>query len=542
MRDAKLTRRGFLGGVAASAAAAILAACGGSNATDTPKPAAPTTAPTSGAAVTAAPTSAAGSAAAATRPAGSATTGAAATTAPAAGTTAAGTTTSGTGTTGTTTASNVAVGTVPIPPPDKYKGQKLAMISRQEYFKGTQDVIDQELQTFAKQIGVEITNDHLNVDAGDTVSRQDAAVKSGNVQDMMYGAGYAPQWHQLDDIIDVSDVVEELQKVYGPVEDGAKIDAFFDGKWYGIPYQSNAGGYFVRKDWLDEKGIKVDSIKTWENARDVALEISDPSKNRFGWGNTWNRSGDGNSNILGPLYSYGGAYTNNEGTKVVFNSPETVAAITFLADIFTNAKYKNMLPPGINSWTDPSNNEAWLAGTVGLTQNAYTLYAKSYADKNPVYDKTAIVAGFIGPGTDQIINEPGSQYFVIFKGAKNVPLAKETAKHMVGGSPLLNVAKVSLGLVMPVYKGIWGTDPFYTNGDPSFPALRKLIEAPLPIKSKTGYTFPQTPSPGQNAVQSQYILPDMMGEIILKGVKVQDAVKAAHDRMVQVFEQLGLKQ
>ena len=95
---------------------------------------------------------------------------------------------------------------------------------------------------------------------------------------------------------------------------------------------------------------------------------------------------------------------------------------------------------------------------------------------------------------------------------------------------------------MPAYKGIWGTDPFYTNGDPSFPALKQLIQAPLPIKSKTGFSYPQTPSPGQNAVQSQYILPDMMGDIILKGTKVQDAVKAAHDRMVQVFEQLGLKQ
>src|SRR5438105_2603631 len=33
-----LTRRGFLGGIAATAATAILAACGGSKATDTPKP------------------------------------------------------------------------------------------------------------------------------------------------------------------------------------------------------------------------------------------------------------------------------------------------------------------------------------------------------------------------------------------------------------------------------------------------------------------------------------------------------------------------
>jgi len=93
---AALNRRRFLALAGGAVGSAILAACGGSSATDTPKPAtattgaAPATAPAA-----AAPTTAAGSAAAATRPAGSAPSGtttgsaAASTTAPA--TTAAGT-------------------------------------------------------------------------------------------------------------------------------------------------------------------------------------------------------------------------------------------------------------------------------------------------------------------------------------------------------------------------------------------------------------------------------------------------------------------
>src|SRR5207253_7586195 len=95
-----------------------------------------------------------------TAPAAATTAPAAATTAPAAATAPASSAAAGT----TTAASSGPVGTVPIPAPDKFKGQKLAMISRQEYFKGTQDVIDQELAAFAKQIGVDISNDHLNVD------------------------------------------------------------------------------------------------------------------------------------------------------------------------------------------------------------------------------------------------------------------------------------------------------------------------------------------------------------------------------------------
>jgi putative spermidine/putrescine transport system substrate-binding protein len=92
-----LSRRQFLAGAAGSAVAALLAACGGSTATDTPKPAAPTTAPTTAAAVTNAPTAAP-------------TTAPAAATAPAA-TTAASSTTTGTRVAGSAVATTGASGT-----------------------------------------------------------------------------------------------------------------------------------------------------------------------------------------------------------------------------------------------------------------------------------------------------------------------------------------------------------------------------------------------------------------------------------------------
>jgi len=77
MKRRALSRRGFLGGVTASAAAAILAACGGSSATDTPA-AKPTTAPTTAAAGSAPTAAPSGSVAAATKPAVTGTTAASA--------------------------------------------------------------------------------------------------------------------------------------------------------------------------------------------------------------------------------------------------------------------------------------------------------------------------------------------------------------------------------------------------------------------------------------------------------------------------------
>jgi len=551
-RFSRLSRRGFLGGIAASAAAAILAACGGSTATNTPKPAG-----TTGAATTAgaAPTTAAGAAttapttaaAAATKPAASAVTGAASTSAPAVSTTAASGSAVASGTTapsGSAVASaSGPVGTIPPPAADKFKGQTLNMISRNEYFKSAEQALDASLQDWAKQLGIKVNNDRVNVDTGDFATKVDAAVKAGNPPDLVYVDRFLSQFVQLGDLTDMADSVAQAQQVFGPVEDGSKINLMIDGKWWCLPYFAGANGWFLRKDWLAEKNIKPTDIKTFEQLRDAALAISDPSKNRFGWGLTTNTGGDGTGTVTSAVYAYGGAVYSNDGKKVVFNSPETVTAVSFLADIYTNAKYKNMLPPGVNGWTDTSNNEAWLAGTLGITQNAYTLYAQSFATKNPVYDQTAIAPGFIGPATEQVIATPGSGYLAIPKGAKNAELAKATALYLIGGPAFLNLAKPSLGLILPTYKNQWNADPFYTTGDPSFPALRQIIEGKLPITTKTGYAFPQSPSPiYEQGVNGQHILNDMMGSIIQKGVKPADAVKAAHDQLVQVAKQLGLPQ
>lgn len=563
MRESgRLSRRGFIGGVAASAAAAILAACGGSSsptattgAAAATKPASTTGATTTGSATTgstAATTAPAttGSTAATTAPATTSASGSAVATArPATGASAVTGTTAPSGSavaggSGTTTAaSSGPIGMLP-PPGDKFKGQTLQMISRQEYFKGTETALDGALADWMKLSGSKVENNRVNEDTGDVVSKLDASVKANNpAADLVYVDRFLSQLYQLGDIVDVSDVVAQMTDLFGPPEDVAKISLFIDGKWLGVPYFTNANGWFGRKDWLDEKGIKLSDVKTLENMRDAALAISDPSKNRFGWGLTTNTGGDGTATVTAVVNAWGGSVISDDGQKVVFNSPETVAGITWLADIYTNAKWKNMLPPGVLSWTDPSNNEAWLAGTVGFTQNAYTLYAKSKADNNPVYDKTAVIPGFTGPAADRVINSPGVGYFCVLKGSKNIPLAKATAMYLASGSALLNVVKPSVGLLMPAYKKLWDSDPFYTNGDSSFPAVRQLVEAQLPIKTKTGYNFPQSPSPiYEQAVNGQHILNQMMSDIIQKGTKPADAVKATHDQLVTAANQLGIKQ
>ncbi|MDQ2784413.1 MAG: ABC transporter substrate-binding protein [Chloroflexota bacterium] len=533
-----ISRRTILAGTAASAAAVLLAACGGSKATDTPKPVG-----TTGAATTAS-----SAAVAATKPAGSAVS---ATTAPAATTS---TTASGSAAVGTTaasgsapagtTAASTGTGTLaPMTGASAFKGKTLGYFQKVQYYKAVQDGIGNGIKSYATSVGASVDLSLASPDTGTNVQKVQAGVQNGSPFDFADDIQVSPQQLiTLGLLTDVTALTKQLTDAYGTLMPIVAPGLQVSGKFWAIPYFTSSDAWFVRKDWCAAKGIDPATLDTYEKCRDAALAISDPSKNQFGWGFSPYAVGDAASDITHCVNSYGGSIQDKTGTKVVWNSPETVAAITFYSDIYTNPKYKNMLPPGVNGWTDTSNNEAWLAGTLGITQNAYTLYAQSFATKNPVYDQTAIAPGYIGPATEQVIATPGAGYLAVPKGAKNPDLARATALHLIGGPAFLNLAKPSLGLIMPVYKNLWNADPFYTTGDPSFPALRTIIEGKLPITTKTGYKFPFVSPIYEQGVNGQHILNDMMGSIIQKGVKPADAVKAAHDQLVQAAVQLGLPQ
>jgi multiple sugar transport system substrate-binding protein len=423
------------------------------------------------------------------------------------------------------------------------RGTSMGVLSQRLYSNAANAALDGAIKTFADATGTKIENSLVQADAGDVVAKIDAEVKGGVARDLafMTDSRFIAQFHGLGDLEDVTDVVETLRAKYGEPCAESKNFCVFDGRWFAIPYHFIGIGSFLRKDWMQEKGISPKDTYTWEELRDLALAISDPSKRRFGWGMTVNRSGDGNGIIDALINSYGGAIATNDGTKVTFDSPETVQAVTFLGDIYTNPRYAPMLPPGVASWTDTSNNENWLAGVLGYTRNSFSVYADSKTKKNPVYENTHVFSDCTGPATDKSLLIGQSQGFVVFKGAKNPALAKLLAQYLVSAPALLGVAKEAPGLAMPAWEKVWDADPFFTSGDPAFGMLRTMSQQPLPLSTKNGLSFPQKASAGQQAVVAAYVLTDMMQQVI-QGTAPARAVTAAHAKMVQIFKQQGLPQ
>jgi multiple sugar transport system substrate-binding protein len=370
---------------------------------------------------------------------------------------------------------------------------------------------------------------------GNFFEKMAAAVQAGDAPDLFFGSKDTFQLWNQKSLQPVDDVTQWAIQQFGDPAPGLKLGNFIDGKWYAVPYFSTTGGYWARKSWFDAVGFDVTKQYSLQDWLDACLKVSDPSKKRWGWGNTVNRSGDGQTNVYSALFQAGARVTTADN-KVAFNSDEAVAAYDWLKDLYTNPKWANALPPGVNAWTDPSNNEAYLAGTIGFSSNAGTMFATALSEKPDIAKDTYLAlhpSGSVGKKESLIVAAPGGFWFQIFTGAKNVDAAKQMIETLMSKENQKAVWDNSPGHSVPAYK--WGWDE---------PELKKVpnnvIQASQEIilSDKAFKLFLPQPQPKLwiNAFDSQVVATDVMADI-LKGTPTAQAVKTGADRIQQIWNQ-----
>ncbi|MEZ5864320.1 MAG: extracellular solute-binding protein [Geminicoccaceae bacterium] len=418
----------------------------------------------------------------------------------------------------------------------------LTVIHRTEYFEEAQTLFREIVAGFAQANGVELNISTTNPESfGNFLGKMTAAVAAGNPPDFAYTSNVSiAQMNLLGLLEDVTDVVEEAQSRYGSIMPGitAAENGRFDGRWMAVPFLASTTGHFIRGDKLKEKGIDPTSLKTYEQRRAAALAISDPDGEFWGWGLTPNQSGDGYGFLINAIQAFGGHYTDESGMIVQFDSPETLAAVEWLAETYDrNGQFAPMLPPGVESWGDISNNEAFLAGNIGYTHNSFSVYAQAKRDNNPVFPSIVLLTAPTANNGDSRNGGQTTGWLTIFKNAPNVDLAKKLALELLDPANFNRMSAVAGGLFNPAYENLWTEE--LIAADPNFAIIKEQVSVENPF---IGPSWPAQPNAAIDAIRAQGVVEQMMANVIAGRMSPAEAVTDAHNKIVEIFEEGGIMQ
>ena len=412
------------------------------------------------------------------------------------------------------------------------------VLQKQDFFPSFNAWFRQAMTDWAKENGWPLDISYMAGYTGGTpeIEKINASVAGGTPADLVMHDMGITQLRQAYSLDPVTDIVEEVETKWGPTFARQRNDLYQDDQWWAVPYFTRSdGGWYRRSVWKDA-GIDIAAIRQYADLWEACLEVSDPAAEMYGWGVTINRGGDGDWFRNRVTHGWGAYIQDESGQFVTIDSPEMVAAMTAMTELYMDDKWVDMLPPGVLAWTDSQNDEAYLAGKLAYTQNGDTVYGKAQIDENPVADDTGFHTPVGGPVNAEF-NSLGANNFVILRGARNYDAARATiVKFMTDLDYQDNVFRNAPGFCLPAYMELWTKSKFI----PTHATSRELQAVATDPNGVIPGTYPgPANSPAISSAGAAGMQNDMVADI-LRGTSVAEAVKTCHKRYVGIFKEFGL--
>ena len=398
---------------------------------------------------------------------------------------------------------------------------KLRVWLFKSFVTASNDVVAKQIEAWAKAKNVDVEMDWATF--GDREQKFVAAIEAGNPPDIAEMNIWGPLRYKAA-LRDVSKVATEIAAAKGGLLPFAERAMKTDGKFLAVARYSMTTVFFIRKDIMEAKGLKVPKVYD-PDVVEFAKKAQDPSKDLYGFGQTLNRSDDGDGFMDNILLDYGGGVWDKDGKPALGSTflKQNTQALQFAVDTI---KKHGIQPPGVMGWTDVSNNESYMAGKLVTTNNGASLYYAMVSKKHELAPKTLCVLTPGGPAGSFV----GSSCYnwAIFQKSQKAELAEDLIRYLEDETRFSEYMKVSVGQAGPVYKG--RVDNPYWKSDPNFEAMVQNILRSVNL----GHPGPMTTAAAE--VRGQKILTDMAGRVVVGGLSPEAALKEAHARVEEVYK------
>ena len=397
------------------------------------------------------------------------------------------------------------------------KGATLRVLRPTKFVDPDEVIFRENVAKYQQTTGVQIRVDFVGWE--DLRPQVGVAANTGAGPDVVIGWPDDPHIY-TDKLIELTDVAEYLGKKYG----GWYFLAEKYGKkwgtnnWIGLPMGGSGGPVVYRKSWVQQAGFD-----TVPKDHDGFLKLCQALKKNghpagFALGNA---VGDANAYCHWLLWSFGG-YVVDENGKVAINRKETIEALKYAKELYPN------FISGVLSWQDPSNNKAFIAGDISLTQNGVSIYFAlkndpTKAEQAADTDHAPMPFGVVGkrPETALILNA------MVFKHTKYPNAAKRFLAFMMEQPQYEKWLTGCLGYWAQPLKAYAKSDVW--NSDPKLAVYRDTCDDQF----WNGFKGPISQASG--AVTADYVNVQMFASVSSDQATPEEAVKEAERRAKRYY-------
>jgi multiple sugar transport system substrate-binding protein len=205
--------------------------------------------------------------------------------------------------------------------------------------------------------------------------------------DIIWAAQFAAnQW-----VVDLSDRFpksEQSKYLPGPIE-----GLTYDGKIWAVPWFTDAGMLFYRKDLLEKSGYSAPP-KTWDELKEMALKTKQDSGLEAGFVFQGDNYEGGVCNGLEYIWTNGGDVL--AGDKVIIDSPQTIAGLTTEHSMITSG----VAPKAVSTLQETTTDPYFLGDKAVFARIWSYEYALAGTDQFPKVkpEQIGVTSIPVGPG------------------------------------------------------------------------------------------------------------------------------------------------
>lgn len=267
--------------------------------------------------------------------------------------------------------------------------------------------------------------------------------------------------------------------------------ATFDGRLYAVPYVTNAGLLYYRKDILDEEGEKPP--RTWAELARQARTIA-PKHGLDGYAGQFLPYEGLAVNVAEAVQSAGGSILRDDGARVAVDSDAARTGLRFLAD----GVREGWISRDALGYKEEESRRAFQDGRLLFLRNWPYVYADASAPGAKVAGRFGAVPlpGPDGPGTSVL----GGSNLAVSSRSRHPASAADLISYLTSEPVQRRV--LTQGSLPPVRAALY-EDPALVRAYPYLPTLRQSLLSAVPR--------PKSPHYDQVSLAVQAVGQDLMG-------------------------------